>query len=63
MMVLIDNFIFLFTKSAPYLLSEFLLADIIRMLAPDSWITKFLGAKSTVWTAAKNEECRNLWLR
>jgi uncharacterized membrane protein YraQ (UPF0718 family) len=52
MMTLIDNFILLFTESAPYLLLGLLLAGIIRMLVPDSWITKFLGEKSSVVTAA-----------
>ena len=52
MPVLIDNFILLFTESAPYLLLGLLLAGIIRMLVPDSWITKFLGENSSVVTAA-----------
>lgn len=51
-MEFIDNFILLFTESAPYLLLGLLLAGIIRMLVPDSWITKFLGEKSSVVTAA-----------
>ena len=52
MMVLIDNFILLFTESAPYLLLGLLLAGIIRMLVPDSWSNKFLGQNSSVVTAA-----------
>jgi len=52
MMALLDNFILLFTESAPYLLLGLLLAGIIRMLVPDSWITKFLGERSSVVTAA-----------
>jgi uncharacterized membrane protein YraQ (UPF0718 family) len=52
MMALIDNFILLFTESAPYLLLGLLLAGIIRMLVPDRWITRFLGEKSSVVTAA-----------
>lgn len=52
MMVLIDNFILLFTESAPYLLLGLLLAGIIRILVPDSWINKFLGQNSSVVTAA-----------
>lgn len=52
MPILIDNFILLFTESAPYLLLGLLLAGIIRMLVPDSWITQFLGEKSSVVTAA-----------
>jgi len=51
-MEFVDNFILLFTESAPYLLLGLLLAGIIRMLVPDSWITKFLGEKSSVVTAA-----------
>jgi uncharacterized membrane protein YraQ (UPF0718 family) len=49
---LIENFILLFTESAPYLLLGLLLAGIIRMLVPDSWITKFMGENSSVVTAA-----------
>ena len=52
MMALLDNFILLFTESAPYLLLGLFLAGIIRMLVPDSWITKFLGENSSVVTAA-----------
>ncbi|MFT4776346.1 MAG: uncharacterized membrane protein YraQ (UPF0718 family) [Oleispira sp.] len=63
MMAIIDNFIFLFTESAAYLLLGLLLAGIICMLVADSWITRFLGANSSVVTAAINEECRHLWLR
>ena len=52
MPILIENFILLFTESAPYLLLGLLLAGIIRMLVPDSWITKFMGENSSVVTAA-----------
>lgn len=52
MMEFINNFIFLFTESAPYLLLGLVLAGIIRMMVPDSWITQFLGEKSSVVTAA-----------
>jgi len=52
MMALIENFILLFTESAPFLLLGLLLAGIIRMLVPDRWITKFLGENSSVVTAA-----------
>ncbi len=52
MLELIENFILLFTESAPYLLIGLLLAGIIHMLIPDRWITKFLGEKSSVVTAA-----------
>jgi uncharacterized membrane protein YraQ (UPF0718 family) len=52
MSALIENFILLFTESAPYLLLGLLLAGVIRMLVPDRWITKFLGKNSSVATAA-----------
>ena len=52
MSALIENFILLFTESAPYLLLGLLLAGVIRMLVPDRWITKFLGENSSVATAA-----------
>lgn len=51
-MELINNFVLLFTESAPYLLLGLFLAGIIRMLVPDSLITKYLGEKSSVVTAA-----------
>ena len=52
MMELLNNFILLFTESAPYLLLGLFLAGIIRMLVPDKWITKYLGERSSVVTAA-----------
>lgn len=52
MIELLNNFVLLFTESAPYLLLGLLLAGIIRMLVPDKWITKFLGERSSVITAA-----------
>jgi len=52
MIELVQNYILLFTESAPYLLFGLLLAGIIHMLIPDRWITKFLGEKSSVFTAA-----------
>ena len=48
----INNFIDLFTESAPFLLMGLLLAGIIRQLIPDSWINKTLGKDSSVVTAA-----------
>lgn len=51
-MELINNFILLFTESAPFLLLGLFLAGVIRMLIPDKWITKYLGEKSSVITAA-----------
>jgi len=52
MIELMQNYILLFTESAPYLLFGLLLAGIIHMLIPERWITKFLGEKSSVVTAA-----------
>ena len=52
MMEFINNFILLFTESAPFLLVGLLLAGIIRQLIPDKWITKTLGENSSVVTAA-----------
>jgi len=52
MIELVQNYILLFTESAPYLLFGLLLAGIIHMLIPERWITKFLGEKSSVFTAA-----------
>ena len=48
----INNFIDLFTESAPFLLMGLLLAGVIRQLIPDSWINKTLGKDSSVVTAA-----------
>lgn len=52
MMEFINNFILLFTESAPFLLFGLLLAGIIRLLIPTKWITKYLGTNSSVVTAA-----------
>ena len=52
MMELLNNFILLFTESAPFLLLGLFLAGVIRMMIPDKWITKFLGKNSSVVTAA-----------
>ena len=52
MMEFINNFILLFTESAPFLLVGLLLSGIIRQLIPDKWITKTLGENSSVVTAA-----------
>lgn len=49
---LFDNFILLFSESAPYLLLGLLIAGIIHMLIPKQWITRYLGEKSSVVTAA-----------
>ncbi len=52
MMDIAYNFILLFTESAPYLLMGLLLAGMIRLLVPDTWINKALGENSSVVTAA-----------
>ena len=52
MMEIANNFILLFTESAPYLLIGLLLAGMIRLLVPDTWINKALGKNSSVVTAA-----------
>lgn len=49
---LIQNFLFLFTESAPFLLFGLFLAGIIHMVIPSSWVEKTLGKKSSVVTAA-----------
>jgi uncharacterized membrane protein YraQ (UPF0718 family) len=51
-MEFINNFIMLFTESAPFLLFGLLLAGMIRLLVPDKWIIKYLGENSSVVTAA-----------
>ena len=51
-MEFLNNFIMLFTESAPFLLLGLLLAGVIRLLIPDKWITKYLGKNSSVVTAA-----------
>ena len=49
---LMANFIGLFAESAPYLLLGLLLAGVIRLLIPDTWVQKVLGKDSSVVTAA-----------
>lgn len=49
---LLQNFIYLFMESAPFLLGGLLLAGLIRQMIPDKWINKTLGEKSSVATAA-----------
>ncbi len=51
-MALLQNFIILFTESAPFLLVGLGLAGIIKFLIPSSFIEKFLGKQSSVFTAA-----------
>jgi len=52
MIEFINNFILLFTESAPFLLLGLLLAGVIRLMIPDKWITNTLGENSSVATAA-----------
>lgn len=52
MIEFLNNFILLFTESAPFLLVGLLLAGIIRLLIPDKWIKKTLGQNSSVVIAA-----------
>lgn len=51
-MIFIDNFIMLFTESAPFLLFGMLLAGLIHQYVPSSWVQKTLGSKNSVVTAA-----------
>lgn len=48
----IINYIALFSESAPFLLLGLLLAGMIRLLIPDTWINRVLGKDSSVVTAA-----------
>ncbi|MCK5881593.1 MAG: SO_0444 family Cu/Zn efflux transporter [Sinobacterium sp.] len=48
----IANFIMLFSESAPFLLLGLLLAGVIRVLIPDTWVNRALGKDSSVVTAA-----------
>ena len=51
-MLFIENFVLLFTESAPFLLAGMLIAGIIHQLVPPAWINLTLGKKSSVVTAA-----------
>ena len=51
-MAFVENFIFLFTESAPYLLLGMLLAGLIHQLVPKNWVERALGKSSSVFTAA-----------
>ena len=48
----VENFVLLFTESAPFLLAGMLIAGIIHQLVPPAWINRTLGKKSSVVTAA-----------
>ncbi|TCS40214.1 SO_0444 family Cu/Zn efflux transporter [Reinekea marinisedimentorum] len=49
---LLNNFLFMFTESAPFLLLGLFLAGVIHMIIPSSWVEKTLGKGSSVITAA-----------
>ena len=48
----VQNFLHLFTESAPFLLVGLVLAGIIHEIVPKTWIEKTLGKNSSVITAA-----------
>jgi uncharacterized membrane protein YraQ (UPF0718 family) len=48
----VENFVMLFTESAPFLLLGMLIAGAIHQLVPASWINLTLGKQSSVLTAA-----------
>lgn len=48
----VENFVLLFTESAPYLLLGMLIAGMIHQLVPSEWIEKVLGEKGSVLNAA-----------
>jgi uncharacterized membrane protein YraQ (UPF0718 family) len=47
-----DNFVLLFTESAPFLLLGMLMAGAINQLIPRTWVEKTLGGKSSIVHAA-----------
>lgn len=49
---LLNNFLFLFTESAPFLLFGLFLAGVIHMIVPSAWVERTLGKGSSVFTAA-----------
>ena len=51
-MLFVENFIALFTESAPYLLLGMLIAGVINQLLPKEWVEKTLGKNNSVLTAA-----------
>lgn len=48
----VENFVTLFTESAPFLLLGMLIAGMIHQLIPAKWIEKVLGEKGSVFSAA-----------
>jgi uncharacterized membrane protein YraQ (UPF0718 family) len=51
-MVLLSNFVLLFTESAPFLLLGMFIAGMINQWIPRTWVEKTLGSKSSILTAA-----------
>lgn len=51
-MLFMENFVLLFTESAPFLLVGMLIAGMIHQLVPPAWVNRTLGKKSSVVTAA-----------
>mgnify|MGYP003647741519 CR=1 FL=1 len=48
----IENFVMLFTESAPFLLLGMLIAGVIHQMVPATWINNTLGKESSVLNAA-----------
>ncbi|MFT5675019.1 MAG: uncharacterized membrane protein YraQ (UPF0718 family) [Paraglaciecola sp.] len=51
-MLFVENFVILFTESAPYLLLGMFIAGAINQLVPKAWIERTLGRKNSIFTAA-----------
>jgi uncharacterized membrane protein YraQ (UPF0718 family) len=51
-MVLVSNFVLLFTETAPFLLLGMFIAGIINHWIPRAWVEKTLGGNSSILTAA-----------
>ncbi len=51
-MLFVENFVVLFTESAPYLLLGMFIAGAINQLVPKVWIERTLGRKNSIFTAA-----------
>jgi uncharacterized membrane protein YraQ (UPF0718 family) len=48
----VENFVALFTESAPYLLLGMFIAGAINQLVPKAWIERTLGRKNSIFAAA-----------
>lgn len=51
-MALLNNFIALFTESAPYLLLGMLIAGVLHEMIPSQWLQRLLGGKNAIVKAA-----------